>query len=168
LSPSQLSLRSAACRDIVACTAIAESAGRDTVSGMERDDLRTANGLTVPSHALRWEFARGSGPGGQHVNTTSSRATLVLDLTALQGPAEVRSRVVARLGESLRVSASSSRSQWQNRRSARALALVRLEEAARVEPARTPTVPSAASRRRRLIDKRRRGEVKASRRGDVD
>ena len=135
---------------------------------MSDDAIRTSTGLTVPPHALRWEFARGSGPGGQHVNTTASRATLVIDVSALQGPPELVAHVVACLGSCLRVSASASRSQWQNRRAARTRAVERLEEASSIDAVRTPTRPTLAARRRRLDDKRRRGELKASRRFDVD
>lgn len=147
---------------------VAANPSRRTLVCVNDDAIRTSTGLTVPPHALQWEFARGSGPGGQHVNTTASRATLVVDLSALQGPPELVVRVVEQLGSCLRVSASASRSQWQNRRAARARAMERLEEASRLETRRTPTRPTAAARRRRLDEKRRRAELKASRRFDRD
>jgi protein subunit release factor B len=30
--------------------------------------------VLIPADALEWRFARASGPGGQHVNRTSSKA----------------------------------------------------------------------------------------------
>ncbi|MDI3279681.1 peptide chain release factor-like protein, partial [Arthrobacter sp. AL08] len=39
-------------------------------------DLEVSPALTIPASELRWRFSRSSGPGGQHVNTTDSRAKL--------------------------------------------------------------------------------------------
>ena len=39
--------------------------------------LRVGNGaVVIPANALEWQFVRSSGPGGQHVNRTSSKAIL--------------------------------------------------------------------------------------------
>ncbi|MFM8805627.1 MAG: hypothetical protein ACKOK8_17270, partial [Planctomycetia bacterium] len=35
--------------------------------------------LLIPAAAIEWQFARSSGPGGQHVNRTSSKALLRFD-----------------------------------------------------------------------------------------
>ena len=35
--------------------------------------------VVIPPEALEWQFARSSGPGGQHVNRTSSKALLRFD-----------------------------------------------------------------------------------------
>ena len=48
-------------------------------------DLRTPGGLVVPAAALDWSFARSGGPGGQHVNTTSSKVTLTIAVSAVGG-----------------------------------------------------------------------------------
>ena len=39
-------------------------------------DLEVSPALTIPASELDWRFSRSSGPGGQHVNTTDSRAKL--------------------------------------------------------------------------------------------
>src|SRR2546423_10792949 len=49
-------------------------------------DLVTPGGIVVPAHAMTWRFSRGTGPGGQGVNTTDSRVELVVDLTAIVAP----------------------------------------------------------------------------------
>jgi ribosome-associated protein len=38
------------------------------------DDLRVNERLVIPGAELNWRFSRSSGPGGQGVNTTDSRA----------------------------------------------------------------------------------------------
>ncbi len=73
-------------------------------------------------------------------------------------------RVIARAGPVLRAVAQDERSQLRNR----ALALERLVEqlrrALRVERRRVATKPTAASRERRLEEKRRRARLKRLRR----
>jgi ribosome-associated protein len=63
----------------------------------------------------------------------------------------------------LRLEVSESRSQWRNRQIARRRLAALLAEAVRIPRQRRPTRPSAASRLRRLADKRHRGEAKRRR-----
>ena len=117
----------------------------------------------VPADAITWRFSRGTGPGGQGVNTTDSRVELVVDLTALGGPPEVVSRVREVLGDSLRIVASAERSQLRNREAALRRLAERIDVAARRRRVRTPTRPTRSSVRKRLEAKRIRSEVKARR-----
>jgi ribosome-associated protein len=133
-------------------------------------DVVTPGGIVVPVDAITWRFSRGTGPGGQGVNTTDSRVELVVDLTALQAPAETVERLRAALGDSLRIVAATERSQLRNRESALKRFIERLDRAASPPRPRTPTRRTRASVRRRLEDKRRRSQLKARRRdtgGDV-
>jgi hypothetical protein len=50
------------------------------------EDLQTSSGLVVPSASLHWSFARSGGAGGQHVNKTSSKATLTVAINEITGP----------------------------------------------------------------------------------
>jgi ribosome-associated protein len=53
--------------------------------------------VVIPAEALDWQFARSSGPGGQHVNRTSSKAMLRFDVAGSPHlPDDVRHRVLAR------------------------------------------------------------------------
>lgn len=122
-------------------------------------------GLRIPVAELRWRFSGAGGPGGQHVNTASTRAEVRWDVAASPSvPAHARARLVERLGPVAAVAASDERSQARNR----SLALRRLTErvaAALVEERpRTATRPTRASVRRRLEAKRRTADRKASRR----
>ena len=127
-------------------------------------DVATPNGIVVPSRAIAWRFSRGTGPGGQGVNTTDSRVELVADLTQLVGPDDIVERVRSKLGDSVRIVAAAERSQWRNREAALRRLAVRLDAAGRSRRARTPTRPTTGSVRRRLETKRLRSQVKTTRR----
>lgn len=130
-------------------------------------DLLTPSGFVVPARAVEWQFARAGGPGGQHVNTTSSKATLVLDLTQLQGRAEGVARVLAALGDELRVTSQTHRSQQRNRDECLQRAAEQIDTAGRrPPPPRRATRPTKGSVERRLDAKRRSSETKRGRRGD--
>lgn len=121
--------------------------------------------MTLPLSDVELRFSRSSGPGGQHAQRTESRVEAVLDLETTTALTEAqRKRAIAKAGPVLRAIAQDERSQWRNRE----LAVERLVEALRlalkVERPRRPTSPTAASRQRRLEQKRRQGEKKRLRR----
>ena len=125
----------------------------------------------MPEHELVWRFSRSSGPGGQSVNTTDSRAELLFDLAGSPSvPEHLRARAVSRLGHRLvdgriSVTASEYRSQHRNREAARVRLAELLERAfAPPPPKRRPTKPSRGSKERRLAGKKRRSDVKSMRR----
>jgi ribosome-associated protein len=127
--------------------------------------IRVAPGVEVPAAELTWRFSTAGGPGGQHVNTSNTRAEVIFDIASSPSLApDVRDRLVARLGPIISVVASDRRSQLRNRE----LAVQRLVERLRgglVEPTRRrPTRPTLASKRRRLDAKRRQAERKQQRR----
>lgn len=119
-------------------------------------------------------FDRSAGPGGQHVNKVSTRVTLLFDLPActLLSDAQ-RARVAAALATRtgrdgrVRIVSQSQRSQSANRQTAEERLLALIRAALRPRRARRATRPTAASRERRLAAKRRRGEQKRLRGGDV-
>jgi ribosome-associated protein len=130
-------------------------------------------GLVLPAADLVERFSRSSGPGGQGVNTTDSRAELRFDVpgsTGLQALGETqRARVLSRLaprmvGDEVIVVASEHRSQRQNRMAARERLTAMLREAlAPPPPARRRTRPSRGAQQRRLTAKKQRGVTKAGR-----
>jgi ribosome-associated protein len=131
-------------------------------------DLVTPGGITVPATAVTWRFSRGTGPGGQGVNTTDSRVELVVDLTAIQAREDVVERIRTSLGDTLRIVASTERSQLRNREAALRRLSDRLDAAARPPRPRTPTRRTRSSVRRRLEAKKRRSRRKAERRAPRD
>jgi ribosome-associated protein len=121
----------------------------------------------LPERELHWRFSRSSGPGGQGVNTTDSRVELSVDLARSPSvPEPARERLLRRLAGRLAdgvltVVAAEHRSQLRNRDAARdRLVTVLTRALAPDPPARRPTRPTAAARRRRLEDKARRSRLK--------
>lgn len=92
------------------------------------------------------ETYRGSGPGGQHRNRRDSAVRLRHRPTGIV------------------VTATERRSQHQNRQVALERLAARLAARARRRRPRVPTAPTKASRRKRLVGKRVRSEVKSARR----
>jgi ribosome-associated protein len=127
--------------------------------------LRVTRSCVIPLDELEWRFTGSGGPGGQHANTSNTRVEVRFDVATSPslGPRQ-RARMLEKLGPVVRAVASDRRSQSQNR----ALALERLRDrlaaALHVEAPRVATRPTAASRRRRVDDKRRQGERKRDRR----
>lgn len=127
--------------------------------------LRVSSSLRIPESELRWRFTRSGGPGGQHANTSDTRAEVRFDIAASPtlGPRQ-RARLLERLGPEARGVASDERSQVRNRELARQRLAERLAAALRIEAPRRPTKPSKASVQRRLEAKRRQSSRKADRR----
>ncbi|MEV7615779.1 alternative ribosome rescue aminoacyl-tRNA hydrolase ArfB [Streptomyces sp. NPDC089799] len=128
--------------------------------------------VVVPEAELRWRFSRSSGPGGQHVNTSDSKAELLFDVAATSALPEVwKQRALERLAPRLvdgvlTVRASEHRSQLRNRE----MALVRLasllaEATAPPPKARRATKIPRGINERRLREKKARAETKRGRAG---
>ena len=125
---------------------------------------------SVPEAELSWRFSRSSGPGGQSVNTTDSRAELSFDLArAASVPPHLRDRALDRLTGRLvdgvlTVAASEHRSQLQNREAAeQRLGQLLREAVAAPPPQRRATRPTRGSKERRLEGKRQRSALKRGR-----
>jgi ribosome-associated protein len=127
--------------------------------------------VRVPARELEYRASRAGGPGGQHVNTSSTRVELVWDIAGSSAlDDEQRARVLARLESRLdaagriRLVASASRSQLRNREAVTER-LRRLVADALVPPRpRKRTRPTAAAKAARLEAKRRRSALKRTRR----
>lgn len=122
--------------------------------------------LVIPEAEIAWRFSRSSGPGGQSVNTSDSRAELLFDVARSEALGSLRQRALDRLGPRLvggvlSVTSSEHRSQLRNREAAEARLVEILTEATAPPPrARRATKPSKGAVERRLEDKSRRAGVK--------
>ena len=135
--------------------------------------IELAPGVTIARDVLRLQYARSGGPGGQNVNKLNTKAEIWVPVAALRG---LRETAIARLraaagsrltkGDEIHIVSESERSQEGNRQDV----MDRLRELivqAKVEPKRRrKTKPGAGAKRRRLESKKRRGEIKAQRRGE--
>ncbi|HMH94754.1 MAG TPA: alternative ribosome rescue aminoacyl-tRNA hydrolase ArfB [Streptosporangiaceae bacterium] len=135
----------------------------------------SARGIVIPTDELFWRFSRSSGPGGQSVNTTDSRAELSFNVaqSAVLPPA-LKERALRALSGQLTdgvitVTAAENRSQLRNREAAAARLSALLAEATAPPPRpRRPTRPTRASRERRLAAKQQRSQTKRLRRPPPD
>ena len=127
--------------------------------------LFLAPGVWLPEEEVTWRFSTAGGPGGQHVNTSQTRAEATFDVEHSAAlPAWARDRLMDRVGPVVSVAAGDTRSQARNRDLALMRLADRLARALEVRRTRRPTRPTAASKRRRLDDKRRRSQLKTDRR----
>jgi ribosome-associated protein len=118
----------------------------------------------LPISEIEIRASRSSGPGGQHANVTASRIEAVFDVHGSGTLNEQqKARISAKLGPRVTAVAQDARSQARNRELALQRLAERLNHALHVPRPRTKTKPSAAARRRRLDDKRRRSETKRGR-----
>jgi ribosome-associated protein len=100
-------------------------------------------GLTIPAADLLERFSRSPGPGGQSVNTSDTRVELVYDVGSSAALTDdQRARLLSRLAGSL---------------------VNETIVLAPPPPSRRPTRPTKGSQRRRLDEKRQRGETKSLR-----
>ena len=120
----------------------------------------------MPAEELTWRFSTAGGAGGQHVNTSNTRAEVRFDVMRSPSlPPAVRERLLHCLGPVVTVVAGDRRSQLRNRELALERLTDRLAGALRIDPPRRPTRPTRASQRRRVEAKRRQGDQKRQRRG---
>ena len=128
--------------------------------------IRVTRSVAVPLAEIELQISRSSGPGGQHAQKSETRVVAVFDVEASTALSTMQKRrVVAKAGPVLRAVAQDERSQARNRELAVERLAEALREALRVERKRVPTKPSAAARKRRLEEKKRRSETKRLRRG---
>jgi ribosome-associated protein len=137
---------------------------------MERNKDIVVGPVRIPATALAWQFARSSGPGGQHVNRTSSKAVLRFPLIGSPHlPADVRQRLVqrerGRLTADGEIVISSQRHRDQSRNVADCLEklVAMLERALVVPKTRRGTKTPRAAPAKRLEQKQRRSAVKRMR-----
>lgn len=133
--------------------------------------IRITGTLKIDPAEIQESFVRASGPGGQHVNTTSTAVQLRFDVRGSQSlPDDVRQRLERLAGRRLTqdgvlvLVAQGQRSQLRNREDALARLVALVREAAHPPAPRKKTRPSKASKRRRVDDKKRHGAVKSLRR----
>jgi ribosome-associated protein len=127
--------------------------------------------LRLPLAELDYRASRSGGPGGQHVNTSSTRIEVWWDIAASPALTEAQrqrllSRLASRLDGSgrLRLVSSGSRSQLRNREEVTERLREIVAGALVVPKTRKRTRPSRAAKAARLESKRRRSSTKRDRR----
>lgn len=135
-----------------------------------KNDLPIKNGIVIPENELEITTSRSGGPGGQHVNKTSTRITVrwnVKNTNALNNEqkALVLQNLHARLTSEgdLIVHNSTSRSQQQNKRMALMVLAQEVREALFIPKKRTQTRISKSTKESRAHAKTQRSNIKKMR-----
>jgi ribosome-associated protein len=141
----------------------------------EASHLDVSPELRLPLAELEFRATRSGGPGGQHVNTSSTRVEVWWDVAASPSLTEAqRARLLSRLATRLdgvgrlRLVSSATRSQLRNREDVTERLREVVASALAVPRPRRRTKPTRASKLARAEAKRRRSAVKRGRRPPRD
>ena len=132
--------------------------------------IQVTHNIFIDEKEIEETFIRSSGPGGQKVNKTSSavqlrfnaQASISISETVLQRLKAVSGRLMTRTGIII-ITANRFRTQEQNRKDALDRLIMLVRRAAIIPRDRKPTRLSRSKKKRRIDDKRRKGELKKNR-----
>ena len=132
--------------------------------------IRINDRVVIPYGEIQFITSRSSGPGGQHVNKTDTRVTLLFDVDSSPSLSELQKVLVkGKLGKRidkrgvLQVTSQTSRSQKSNKDSAIQRFVELMQWALRPVKKRTETRVPHSAKRKRLDSKKRTAARKKDR-----
>lgn len=131
--------------------------------------IEISGNIQLADDELEWQFIRASGPGGQHVNKTSTAVLLSFDIQASSLPTLYKERLLRKADHRITqsgkvlIKCQQSRSQEQNRQIALQQFIELVAGCGFTAKKRTATKPTYGSQQRRLQQKKQRGATKATR-----
>jgi ribosome-associated protein len=129
------------------------------------DGVTVRPGFIIPPSELEFAYSASSGPGGQNVNKTATKARLTW-IPARSPSAEMflsvdeRKRLIEKSGGTIRVMSDRFRTREANRKECCRKLADRIVRALRKPKKRVPTKPTRASKKRRLDSKKRVSRLK--------
>src|SRR5918997_5332637 len=143
----------------------------ESVTGEITDNsLVISPDLRIPLSELQYRMSRSGGPGGQHVNTSSTRVEVTWNVAGSPSLSpEQRTRLLQQLATrldthgQLRLISSGTRSQLRNKEDVTDRLQSTLATALVVRKKRKATKPSRAAKAARLAAKRKRAATKRQR-----
>jgi ribosome-associated protein len=136
-----------------------------------KHDVPIKNGIVIPAHEIEITTSRSGGPGGQHVNKTSSRVTVRWNISTTTALDETqKQQVLTKLHAQLTtegdlvIHSSASRSQHHNKETALERLAHEIRKALHVPKKRTVTHISKTVKQKRFETKKQHSFVKKMRR----
>ncbi|HOW51227.1 MAG TPA: alternative ribosome rescue aminoacyl-tRNA hydrolase ArfB [bacterium] len=136
--------------------------------------LRITATVAIPLAEIEFTAIRAEGPGGQHVNRTSSAVQIRFDIAASSLPDEMKERLRARHDRRITaagvivIKVQDERSLTRNRETALERLADLIRRAIAVPKKRRPTKPTKSSVEKRIAGKKKRSETKRLRRLPAD
>lgn len=129
--------------------------------------IQVTKHIHIDDSEIKFQFVRASGPGGQKLNKVATAAKLRFDVVRSPSlPDAVRERLIRMAGKRISrdgilvIDARRYRTQDRNRQDATQRLVRWIQRAAKVPKPRRKTRPSPAAKKRRLDEKRHRGQIK--------
>ena len=131
--------------------------------------------IKIDESEIKLDFIRASGPGGQNVNKVASSVQLRFDVLNSQSlQPDVKERLIKLAGSRMTedgiliIEAKRYRTQDQNRFDATQRLITLIQKALEKPKIRRATRPSVTAKAARVGDKKKRGEIKKTRRFNPD